>query len=47
MPEGDPKKTPTPPKFSDGWQLGNPNLIVKMDRGFEVPAEGPDIYQTS
>jgi hypothetical protein len=44
-PEGDPLKTPAPPKFSDGWQLGQPDLVVKMDRAFEVPAEGPDIYQ--
>ncbi|MFN7733852.1 MAG: redoxin family protein [Pirellula sp.] len=44
-PEGDPLKTPAPPKFTDGWQLGQPDLIVKMDRAFEVPAEGPDIYQ--
>lgn len=44
-PEGDPMKTPAPPKFSDGWQLGQPDLVVKMDRAFEVPAEGPDIYQ--
>jgi hypothetical protein len=45
MPEGDPKKTPPIPKFPEGWQLGKPDLIVKMERVFNVPADGPDIYQ--
>jgi len=45
MAEGDAKKTPAPPKFPDGWQLGEPDLVVKMDRAFDVPAEGADIYQ--
>lgn len=44
-PEGDPKKAPAPPKFPDGWQLGTPDLVVKMDRPFEVPAAGADVYQ--
>lgn len=45
MPEGDPSKMPPVPKFPEGWQIGKPDLIVKMDRPFEVPASGPDIYQ--
>ena len=45
MPPGDPLKAPTPPKFPDGWQLGTPDLIVKMEKGFAVPAEGADIYR--
>jgi mono/diheme cytochrome c family protein/peroxiredoxin len=45
MAEGDPQKTPKLPKFPDGWRLGTPDLVVKMDRPFEVPADGPDIYQ--
>jgi len=45
MPEGDPAKLPALPKFTDGWQLGKPDLIVKMDQGFTVPAEGSDIYR--
>ncbi|AWM36395.1 Thiol-disulfide oxidoreductase ResA [Gemmata obscuriglobus] len=44
-PEGDPSKTPALPKFPEGWQLGKPDLVVKMDRPFVVPAEGADIYQ--
>jgi len=45
MPEGDPKKLPALPKFTDGWQLGTPDLIVKMDKSFTVPADGSDIYR--
>src|SRR5579864_1269035 len=45
MPKGDLAKAPAPPKFPDGWQLGTPDLVVKMDKGFTVPAEGADIYR--
>src|SRR5579862_3586649 len=45
MPKGDLAKTPAPPKFPDGWQLGTPDVVVRMDQGFTVPAEGADIYR--
>jgi hypothetical protein len=45
MPEGDPAKTPEPPAFPDGWQLGEPDLVVSMKDPFEVRAAGPDIYR--
>lgn len=45
MAEGDATKTPKLPKFPEGWRLGEPDLIIKMDKPFTVPAEGPDIYQ--
>ena len=41
--EGDP---PAPPKFSDGWTLGKPDVVVEMRKGFEVPATGKDIYRS-
>jgi hypothetical protein len=45
-PEGDPALTPAPPQFpSGGWILGEPDLVVEMAETFEVPAEGPDMYQ--
>ena len=44
-PEGDPAKLPALPKFTVGWQLGKPDLIVKMTEPFPVPAEGRDIYR--
>lgn len=45
MPEGDVAKLPPIPKFTDGWQLGKPDLIVKMSEAYTVPADGPDIYR--
>ncbi len=45
MLKGDPAKTPALPKFPEGWQLGKPDLVLKMEKGFTVPAEGADIYR--
>ncbi|MEM0896498.1 MAG: cytochrome c [Verrucomicrobiota bacterium] len=44
-PEGDASKAPPMPEFSDGWMLGEPDLIVEMDEAYVVPADGPDIYR--
>ena len=44
-PEGDPAKLPPLPKFTDGWQLGPPDLVVTMDQPYEVPSRGPDVYR--
>ncbi|MBE7463690.1 MAG: ascorbate-dependent monooxygenase [Planctomycetes bacterium] len=43
--EGDPKDLPPAPKFTDGWHLGEPDLIVEMPECYTVPAEGRDIYR--
>src|SRR5262249_22205228 len=45
MAEGDPAKLPKLPEFPEGWQLGKPDLVVRMDRSFAVPADGPDVYR--
>jgi mono/diheme cytochrome c family protein len=45
MPQGDPARMPGLPKFTDGWQLGTPDLILEMSKEFEVPASGPDIFR--
>ena len=44
-PEGDSAQTPRPPDFPAGWQLGKPDLEAAMSRPFDVPADGPDLYQ--
>lgn len=44
-PEGEAKDLPEPPRFPDGWKLGEPDLVLKMPDEYEVPAEGPDIYR--
>jgi hypothetical protein len=44
-PEGDPKDLPAPPQFTEGWKLGQPDIVVTMPAAYEVPAEGPDLYR--
>lgn len=44
-PEGDPKDLPPQPKFVDGWQLGEPDMVLEMAEPFAVPADGADVYQ--
>ena len=44
-PEGDPKDLPRPVQFVDGWNIGQPDLIVEMPNEFQVPASGTIEYQ--
>jgi hypothetical protein len=43
-PQGNPADAPAPLKFSpvDEWVFGEPDLIVRMEKGFTIPAQGPD-----
>lgn len=45
MPEGPADQLPPLPKFAEGWQLGEPDLVVRTQGAFEVPATGRDIYR--
>lgn len=45
MPKGDLTRLPPLPKFTDGWQLGTPDLVLEMPEAFDVPGDGPDIYR--
>ena len=45
MPEGNRAKMPALPKFTSGWRLGTPDLVLEMPQEFEVPASGPDIFR--
>ncbi len=45
MPRGDVSKEPPLPNFPADWLLGKPDLILEMPAGFNVPADGPDIYR--
>jgi hypothetical protein len=45
MPAGSRAKMPPLPKFTEGWQLGAPDLVLEMPEPFPVPAGGPDIYR--
>ncbi len=44
-PEGELSDGPPTPQYPSEWQLGEPDLIVEMDRAYALPAEGPDIYR--
>lgn len=43
-PEGE-GPAPSPPEFSSGWTLGEPDLILRMREPFTIPEDGPDIYR--
>jgi peroxiredoxin/mono/diheme cytochrome c family protein len=45
-PEGDPADLPEPRKFVEGWNIPQPDLVLKMaDKPFQVPAEGVVDYK--
>jgi tetratricopeptide (TPR) repeat protein len=44
--EGDPADLPPAPTFPDGWQLGRPDLVVRMEESYIVRADGPDVFRT-
>ncbi len=44
-PEGDKADLPEPKKFAEGWQIGEPDVVVDMGREFNVPADGVVPYQ--
>jgi tetratricopeptide (TPR) repeat protein len=43
-PRGDAKDLPPLPKFTAGWQLGKPDLILEATKPFALPAGGTDMY---
>jgi peroxiredoxin/mono/diheme cytochrome c family protein len=42
MARGDDKDLPPPRRFSEGWVIGEPDLVVSMPTPFEVPAKAPE-----
>jgi len=44
-PQGDPKDLPPLPKLMGDWQLGEPDIIVPIDRPYTLPAGGADVYR--
>ena len=44
-PEGDPKDLPAPPRYADGWTIGQPDAVVKMGEDYPIPATGTIAYQ--
>jgi len=43
--EGNPKDLPPAPKFTEGWQIGKPDVVLSMNQDFNVPAEGVVDYK--
>ena len=44
MVEGNPADLPPKPKFVEGWQLGQPDMIIKAAKPYVLPASGIDQY---
>jgi Flp pilus assembly protein TadD len=45
MPEGDSREAPKAPVFSGEWQLGTPDLVLKVTSPMQVPASGSDLFR--
>jgi tetratricopeptide (TPR) repeat protein len=43
-PEGSRADSPPAPKFTPGWQLGTPDVVLQVSKPFHVPADGPDLF---
>ena len=44
-PEGDPADLPPLPKWPEGWQLGQPDLVIHAPETYTVPADGVDVFR--
>jgi len=44
-PEGEPSDLPAQPLFSEGWQIGTPDLIVQMPKPYRLGASGGDVFR--
>ena len=43
--EGDKSDAPAPRKWTEGWNISKPDVVLKMSAPFEVPAKGEIEYQ--
>ena len=44
-PEGDPRDQPALPRHADGWLLGKPDLVVRPEAAFTLPAQQTDAFR--
>jgi tetratricopeptide (TPR) repeat protein len=42
---GDEASLPLPPRFNGEWQMGPPDLILRMPQAFHLAAEGRDVFR--
>jgi mono/diheme cytochrome c family protein len=44
-PRGDDSDLPAMPKFTDGWTIGEPDVVFEMSEAYQIPATGTIEYQ--
>ncbi len=44
-PRGAESDLPAPPQFNTKWQMGPPDLILRMPKPYRVPASGGDVFR--
>jgi hypothetical protein len=44
-PEGNPKDLPPNPRYTEGWQIGKPDVVLSMTEVYNVPSEGVIPYK--
>ena len=44
-PEGDPRDLPAPPRYAEGWMIGEPDVVLAMREDYPIPASGTVAYQ--
>jgi mono/diheme cytochrome c family protein len=44
-PEGKPEDLPAQPSYGDGWNIGQPDVILSMQEDYPIPATGTVPYQ--
>lgn len=42
---GETRDVPPQPRFTDAWQLGEPDLILTLPQPYELQAEGTDVFR--
>jgi len=43
--EGDRRDLPPPPRWTEGWQLGQPDLVVTLSEAYTLPPGGTDVFR--
>jgi cytochrome c-type biogenesis protein CcmH/NrfG len=44
-PEGESQDLPPTPRYTSKWQMGSPDLILRMPKAFVLPASGGDVFR--
>ncbi len=44
-PPGDPQEIPALPEWAEGWQLGEPDLVIRMEEPYTLAASGAEVFR--